>query len=108
MFLVPLNVLPNQTVSFNIDGAYWQVHVYQAKTSVCADIVRDGVNIALGVRCYVGELLMQYEYMYAPNFGNFVFDSNVDWSDFGVSCNLYYLQKEELSKFLEMVKAGLN
>lgn len=103
MYQVPLNQLPNQSVSFNVDGAYWQLKVYQAINSVCADISRNGESIAAGVRCYGGMPLMQYDYMHRPDFGNFVFDSDADWTVFGTSCNLYYLNKTELQQLGQVI-----
>jgi len=106
MFQIPLSALPNQSISFNLDGAYWQLRVFQAVNSMCADISRDGVPIVTGVRCYGGVALMQYPHMYQPNFGNFIFDSDADWTNFGTSCNLYYLQCGELEQFSELVLAA--
>lgn len=42
---------------------------------------------------------MPYKYMYAPDFGNFIFDSDVDWTLFGELCNLYYLELSEYEEF---------
>lgn len=107
MLQIPLSALPNQSISFNVDGAYWQLHVYQSKFSMCVDITRDGVSVAYGVRCYVGQPLMQYSYMYSPGFGNFVFDSDVDWENFGVSCNLFYLSNSEWIELQSIQAASL-
>ena len=73
---------------------------------MCADITRNGVSIASGVRCFGGIPLLQYSYMYLPNFGNFVFDSDADFTNFGVSCNLYYLEQNELQQFNELIANG--
>ena len=104
---IPLTALPNQTISFNVDGAYWQLHIYQAVNFVCADVMRDGVAITSGVRCFVGVPLLQYPSMYLPNFGNFIFDADVDWTNFGMSCNLYYLTQAELQQFEELMISGV-
>lgn len=108
MYQVPITALPNQNISFNVDGAYWQIHVYQSVLHMCIDVARNGTPVASGVRCFVGIPVLQYEYMYLPNFGNFVFDSDVDWTNFGVSCNLYYLQQNELQQFMSMVQSGVS
>jgi len=106
MYQIPLAGVANQSISFNVDGAYWQLHVYQSISHMCIDIAQNGVAIASGVRCFVGIPLMQYPYMYLPNFGNFVFDSNPDWTNFGTSCNLYYLEQAELNEFTEAIMSG--
>jgi len=70
---------------------------------MCADITNNGEPVASGVRCFAGQPLMQYPYMYEPNFGNFVFDSDADWTNFGGDCNLYYLEQAELQEFQELM-----
>jgi hypothetical protein len=45
--------------------------------------------------------------MYEPDFGNFVFDGVVDWTEFGVGCNLYYLTSEEWAQFKESPTLGI-
>lgn len=104
---IPITALPNQTISFNVDGSYWQIHLYQCVNFMCADITRDGAAVVSGVRCFVGIPLMPYPSMYLPNLGNFIFDSEVDWTNFGVSCNLFYLQQSELIAFEALVLSGV-
>lgn len=99
MYPVPLTAVPNQTISFNVDGAYWSLHIYQAKTMVYADITRGGTLLISGVRCLGGIGLLPYKHLYLPDFGNFVFDSDADWSEFQNSCNLYYLTLAEFQEY---------
>lgn len=106
MYQVPLTNLPNQNIAFNIDGAYWQIHVYQSDKYMCADIKIDGAAVASGVRCFGGIPLLQYAYMYLPNLGNFVFDSDADYTNFGTSCNLFYLSQSELKEFNSLLLKG--
>lgn len=105
---IPLTALPNQNISFNVDGSYWQLHIYQCVNFMCADVTRDGVAVVSGVRCFAGMPLLQYPYMYLPDFGNFIFDADVDWTNFGLSCNLYYLHQDELQQFQEMMLSGVS
>lgn len=104
---VPLRAVANQTIAFNADGAYWQLHIYQAVDSMCADITLNGTMIMSGVRCLSGTGLMPYSYMYEPNYGNFVFDSDGDWTEFGANCNLYYLSNSEYSQFQSYLINGV-
>ena len=99
MKVIPLSALPNQRVAFNVDGAFWQIHVYMALTSMCADITRNGENVINGIRCDKGLPLLPYGYMMEPNFGNFVFDSDVDWEKLGTECNLNYLSYDEFQAY---------
>jgi hypothetical protein len=100
---IPLAVVPNQSISFNVDGAYWQLRIYQTANFMCADVLINGTPVVNSVLCLGGIPLMQYAYMYAPNFGNFIFDSDADWTNFGTSCNLYYLENSELQQFNELL-----
>jgi hypothetical protein len=95
MYQIPITAVPNQAISFNVDGAYWQLHIYQSITHMCVDIIQSGATIISGHRCFVGIPLMPYAYMNEPNFGNFLFDGIVDWTEFGSGCNLYYLTADE-------------
>lgn len=107
MLLVPLSQVANQSVSFNADGVLWTVHIYQAIYHMCADISKNNVKVLDGVRCFGGIPLMQYDYMWAPNLGNFAFDSDADYTNFGSSCNLYYLEQDELTEFLDALQQGV-
>lgn len=106
MLPIPLTALANQEISFNADNAYWEIHIYQAIDKMYADIVRDGVTIVKGTRCLAGIGVLPYSYMHMPNFGNFVFDNTVDWTAFGVDCNLYYLDVNEWAAYQTAVKGG--
>lgn len=103
MLAIPLSQVPNQAISFNADDAIWTIHVYQTINFMCADIVRNGEKLIDGVRCFGGIPLMPYTYMYSPTFGNFIFDSDGDWTNFGGSCNLYYLPKPEFDVYQKMM-----
>ena len=99
MLLIPLVSVPNQALSFNADNVLWTIHVYQAGNFVCADIAINGEAVFNGVRGLSGTKLLQYSYMTSPDLGNFVFDEDADWTNFGGSCHLYYLDKSEMADF---------
>ena len=118
MLAIPLVQVANQSISFAADGVMWTVHLYQSINFVCADISRSvmpndpvgtvgPVAIANGVRCFGGIPLLQYAYQYAGGLGNFCFDSDADWTNFGASCNLYYLEQSELTVFLDALSSGV-
>ncbi len=96
---IPLSQVPAQSISFSADGSFWTINLYTSIRFVCADVIRDGTPIAQGVRCFAGVPLMPYAYMYAPKYGNFVFTADVDWSQFGGSCNLMYMSYSEFVEF---------
>lgn len=99
MLAIPLSQVPNQSISFNADGAIWTIHVYQTIKFMCADISRAGQPLINGIRCFGGIPLLQYTYQYLPQYGNFIFDTDGDWTNFGASCNLYYLEATEFVQF---------
>lgn len=107
MYQIPLRSVANQEIAFNLDGAYWQLQIHQSISFMVADIIRNGVQIVTGVRCFGGSPLMPYAYMYMPDFGNFVFDSDGDWTQFGAGCNLYYLVSAEFQDYLASLETGL-
>lgn len=107
MLLVPLAQVPNQALSFNADGALWSVHVYQGANFMCADLFINNKSIQRCVRCFGGIKLLQYDYMTAPNLGNFIFDEDADWTNFGGSCKMYYISRTEIDQFDAALKARL-
>jgi len=120
MLQIPLQQVANQRISFNADGVLWTIHVYQAVNHMCADVSRsslpsdppasvsnNSVAICNGVRCFGGVAILQYPYMYQPGLGNFIFDSDADWTNFGASCNLYYLEQDEIGIFLDALNQGV-
>ncbi len=111
MLAIPLNPVPNQTVSFNADGAFWQVHIYQSISFMCADVTLNGTQVVSGIRCFGGIPLMPYSYLTAPGFGNMIFDSDADWTGFnqsGGTSNLFYLEQDEFEQFELMLLLGVN
>lgn len=104
MLLIPLAQVPNQALSFNADNALWSIHIYQGDSFMCADIFRNSVSLQRCVRAFGGIELLQYNYMTAPNYGNFMFDEDADWTNFGGSCKLYYLSQAELKEFNDAIR----
>lgn len=118
MLAIPLSQNANQQVSFNADGVLWTIKVYQSIKFMCADISRSllptdpagttaPVPLISGIRCFGGIPLLQYNWQYSPNMGNFVFDSDADWTEFGATCQLYYLEQAELPIFLNALQTGV-
>jgi hypothetical protein len=101
-----LSPVPNQSIAFNIDGAYWQIHVYTSIYFVCVDIVCNGNDVINGARAFAGIPLIPFAYLQAP-FGNFIFDSDADWNNFQTTCNLYYLTANEFLEYNSTIKETL-
>lgn len=103
---IPLNPVPNQRIAFNLDGGYWQIHLFESIDNVCADVILNGVTLISGTRCFPGIPLLPYGYLQSPNYGNFAFDNDVDWRNFNANCNLWYLQETEWEQFQLLVLLG--
>ncbi len=103
---VPLAAIPNQTISFTVDGAFWSIRLFQAIDHMYADVSRNGELLIRTTRCLAGQPLLPYKYLYLPNFGNFIFDNDVDWTMFGELCNLYYLELDEFQEFQRKMLEG--
>ncbi len=106
MYQIPLTTVPNQSISFSVDGAFWTIHLYQSILFMCADISINGTPVATAVRCFGGIPLIQYSYMYEPLYGNFIFDTDGDWTNFDGSCNLYYLESTEFAQYQALATQG--
>lgn len=106
MYLIPLRPVANQEIAFNLDGAYWQLSIKQSISFMIATVTRNGEAIVTGQRCFGGSPLMPYRYMYMPDYGNFVFDADGDYTQFGGQCNLYYLTNAEYLQYEASLKSG--
>lgn len=105
---IPLSAIASQTTSFNVDGAYWTIKVYPAITQMVADVSRDGETLISGVRCFAGIPLLPFRYLSGSAFGNFIFDQDADWEEFGSegTCNLWYLTSDEMENYNALIKQG--
>lgn len=103
---VPLNAVPSQNLNIQLDGEYWFLEFFLSMEFVCVSISRDGESLISGQRCFVNQPLLPYSYMYEPKFGNFLFDSEVDWQNFNGLCSLYYLDAEEYKEYKDLIRQG--
>ncbi|WVW37740.1 putative virion structural protein [Aeromonas phage Gekk3-15] len=99
MQVIPISNLPNQTLAFTADGAYWELKIYQSVDYMCVDISINSELLICGFRCTEGMLLLPFDYLWDPEFGNLVFDSVPDWEKFGTECFLYYLDNAEANEW---------
>lgn len=104
---IPLTKVAAQTTSFSLDGAYWTISVYPAVDHMVADIELNGTTLISGVRCFAGTPLLPYAYL-APGYGNFIFDQDADWENFGTSgtCFLWYMTADEVVSFNALIEEG--
>lgn len=101
---IPLNATANQSLSFSVDGKFWEIHIFQAIDHMYVDINIDGETMVRGSRCVGGEFLLPYDHLWKESSGNLVFDEEPDWELFEDSCNLYYMTNAEARQFKEATK----
>lgn len=106
MMQIPLAIIPNQTLSFVADSDLWELHIFQAVSLMYMDIKINGNLILSATRCVGGSLLIPYDYMWKPKYGNLVFDATPDWEQFGVTCNLLYLSNSEAKTWEGLTNGG--
>lgn len=98
MRIVPIEPLPNQELSINVDGNRWTLRIKIAITSMFADIFLNDEPVVLGQRIAIGTPVIPYEYLATA--GNFIFladnGERADWRKFNVSQQLLYVSPGEL------------
>lgn len=93
MRVIPIEPVPNQELSVNIDGVRWVIRIKVAESTMVCDISHGDEAIILGARIAVGTPMIPYPYLSAD--GNFLFlvdnEEMPDWRKFGVSQQLVYV-----------------
>lgn len=102
-FLVPLQAIPNQTLSITLEQNYYELDVFLSGGDVidsqvmAMNIRRNGIVIVSGQRLVPGYLIIPYIYL---ELGNFFFNSTTsdypDYTQFGVTQFLNYITIAEL------------
>ena len=99
MRVVPIEPVPNQELTLNMDGVRWTLRLKVAQTSMVADVLRNDDSLVLGQRIAVGTPILPYAYMQGD--GNFIFltdnEQLPDWQQFGRTQQLLYVAPGELS-----------
>lgn len=98
MRIVPIEPLPNQELSINVDGNRWTIRLKVARTSMFADLFLNDDPVVLGQRIAVGTPVIPYEYLATA--GNFILivdgEDLPDWRKFNVTQQLLYVSPGEL------------
>lgn len=99
MRTLPIEAMPNQQLSINIDGNRWTVRLKIAVNSMFADIYLNDEPLILGQRIAVGTPVIPYDYLATA--GNFIFvvegDALPDWTQFGITQQMLYVSPGELA-----------
>ena len=98
MRLIPMEAVPNQELTLNIEGNRWLLRLKVAKSSMIADVYRNDAALLLGQRIAVGTPIIPYQYLQGA--GNFILlvdgEELPDWRQFGVTQQLLYVEPGEL------------
>lgn len=96
---IPLQAVPNQSLSFTLDDNRWQITVKQAVTSMIMDISINDVVVISGVRIPGDDFIIPYRYIGVRQ-GNLMLttqqDLLPDWTLFGQTQQLFYWSPEEM------------
>jgi len=97
MNLVPLQALPNQTVSTVLEGNRYDITIQETNGVMAATVLRNDIPVISGLRITAGTLLFPYLY---EESGNFIFlnlnDDLIYYPNFSLSQNLFYLTVADL------------
>lgn len=93
MRIVPLEALPNQELSINVDGNRWTLRIKVASSAMVADVYLGNTPMVLGCKIAAGTPMLPYSYL--GTLGNFIFvvddDESPDWKQFGIRQTLLYV-----------------
>tara|TARA_R110000851_G_scaffold100026_6_gene215467 strand:- start:173 stop:493 length:321 start_codon:yes stop_codon:yes gene_type:complete len=97
---VPLELLPNQSLTIELDSIRYGLRFHDLGGMMSVDISINDELIIEGQRCVGSDPLIPYRYLKADG-GNFFFLTElgdiVYWDKFGMTQSLIYLTAEELS-----------
>ena len=96
---IPLQSVPNQSLSFTQDENRWEVTIKQAATSMIADVTINDVRVISGVRIPGDDFILPYTYMGVLQ-GNLMLTTQQellpDWELFGQTQQLFYWTPDEM------------
>lgn len=100
MIDVSLAAIPNQSLSIQLDGRFYDIQVREINGAMAASITRDGVAIVSGQRIVAGTPLLPYQYQEAGNFLLLTGEEALPfWDQFGITQFLVYVTPAELATY---------
>ena len=98
MRTVPLDPVPNQSLTVTLGGHRWELRLKYARGSMVADLTRDGVVLVQGHRLAAGSPFPPYPYQQTGGMFWLVTDGEAepDYARFGVDQSLVYVAPGEL------------
>lgn len=100
MIDVGIATIPNQSLSIQLDGRFYEIELREANGVMAATITRDGVTLISNTRVMAGGPLLPYRYQES---GNFIMTTDGEaipyWDQFNVTQFLVYLSADELAAY---------
>lgn len=97
MINIPIQAIPNQSLTFESDGGRYDLTIRDSDGVVTVDVTRDDVVIIRGSRAMPSGAIIPYRYLES---GNFAITTDQDalpaYTEFGVSQRLVFLTPDEL------------
>ena len=101
METIPLEVVPNQSLSVTIDRQRWTLTIKAAVSSMVVDLALNDEIVAEGLRVIANQPLIPYRYLATT--GNFLLltldDEEAWWENFGSTQELTYATAEEIASY---------
>lgn len=95
---IPLLVIPNQSMTVDLETKQFDIRIKEADGCMVADVSIDGEAIVTGQRIVAGEPIIPYFYLQN---GNLIVSTLNDelpcWEEFGSSQALLYLTDAEMA-----------
>ena len=97
--IIPLQAVPNQTLSVVLGNQACQINVYQLFFGLYLDLVANGIPVRAGISCLNRKRLIRSKYL--PFIGDLVFfdqqgTSDPDFTGLGGRFQLAYLEATDL------------
>lgn len=101
MQIIPLQPIPNQTLTTSLDGSVYVITVIAARGSMAVTVVRDNITLVQNARAVANAPILPSRYQEQ---GNFLFNTagflNIpDYTQFGNTQFLAFFQQTELAEF---------
>lgn len=104
MQTIPLRAMPNQSLSFTLDGNRWEVTVKQAVEIMIANVTINDDVIILGAQLLPGTPVLPYPYL--MNFGNLILivenEQLSDWRRFETDQTLVYVNAADMAEMAQL------
>lgn len=97
MQLIPIQSIPNQSLSLQIDENFYDLTIKQTRGVVSVTIKINNSITVTSARSVAGEFIIQYPYLQNGNFFiSTLNDELPEYNQFGISQQLIYASQSEL------------